>query len=326
MLSAATEDMGNPSPAEYGDLFTGGHGQVKKLSTAAGDFLIPTEIATDRTRLAAYADALEFCVRNRYDTDEFISYCDNQGLTIADADLHHTLYNRLRELDGENQNGIWARIIKNAFAPLFIERVDYIAGNPPWINWESLPDEYRQSTAPLWQAYDLFRHKGYKATLGGGKDDISILMTYVAHDCYLVEGGRLGFLITQSVFKTKGGGQGFRGLQYQSDRATYFLTPVAVHDLSQLQVFEGATNRTAVFVCEKTVQAFEYPVPYVVWGGPSRIDQDEELAQVLSSTSRHTVRATPVNPKDTTAPWLTAPEAALPGITKVIGKSDYVAD
>ncbi len=314
------------TPAEYGGLLAGERADRRVLHTAAGDFDIPTEITTDRQQLAAYADALEFCVRDRrYDTDEFLTYCENQGLPVAAAGLHRALYEKLSKLDADNENGIWARIIKNAFAPLFIEPVDYVAGNPPWVNWESLPEEYRQSTAPLWQTYELFPHKGYKAKLGGGKDDISILMTYVAHDCYLVEGGRLGFLITQSVFKTKGGGEGFRSLQYQSNHTTYFLRPLAVHDLSQLQVFEGATNRTAVFVCEKATERFAYPVDYVVWRGPSRLSPDETLEQVLSQTSRHTVGALPVEPGNMPSPWLTAPQSALPGITKVIGQSDYAA-
>jgi hypothetical protein len=59
-----------------------------------------------------------------------------------------------------------------------------------------------------------------------------------------------------------------------------------VHDLSELQVFEGATNRTAVFVCEKTRSDFKYPVPYVQWHGPSRIDQDQPLADVFAATER----------------------------------------
>jgi len=70
---------------------------------------------------------------------------------------------------------------------------------------------YRKSTAGLWTDYDLFRQKGYKAKLGGAKDDISILMTYVCHDAYLKPTGKLGFVITQSVFNTKGGGEGRGG-------------------------------------------------------------------------------------------------------------------
>ena len=35
------------------------------------------------------------------------------------------------------------------------------------------------------------------------------------------------------------------------DKKKVVLRPVIVHDLSEIQVFEGVTNRTAVFVCEK---------------------------------------------------------------------------
>jgi len=68
------------------------------------------------------------------------------------------------KLDREDKNSIWARIIKNALAPLFIDKVDYVAGNPPWVNWEHLPADYRDSMKPLWQEYDLFRHGGMEAS------------------------------------------------------------------------------------------------------------------------------------------------------------------
>jgi len=40
------------------------------------------------------------------------------------------LYKKLCRLKKEGINGIWARIIKNAFAPLFVGRFDFVAGNP----------------------------------------------------------------------------------------------------------------------------------------------------------------------------------------------------
>ncbi|MCH9032042.1 MAG: N-6 DNA methylase, partial [candidate division Zixibacteria bacterium] len=176
------------TPSEYGDLFAGHLGKARQLKTSAGDFNIPTEVTGNRDHIGRYADTLEFCIRDHYSPEEFLERCETEAIPVTEAELHMNLYRHLQKLDGKNQNGIWARIIKNAFAPLFIETVDYVIGNPPWVNWENLPSEYRRSTAPLWQVYDLFRHKGYKAKLGGGKDDISILMTYVAHDAYLSEG------------------------------------------------------------------------------------------------------------------------------------------
>ncbi|MFB6248374.1 MAG: N-6 DNA methylase, partial [Salinibacter sp.] len=316
------------TPSEYGDLFTGGQlGTAQQLKTSAGEFHIPTEVTRSRDYIGRYADMLEFCIRNRYSAEEFLERCQAEGIPVTEERLHTDLYGQLQELDAENKNGVWARIIKNAFAPLFVGKADYIAGNPPWVNWESLPNEYRESTAPLWQQYDLFRHKGYKAKLGSGKDDVSILMTYVAHDAYLSEGGRLGFVITQSVFKTVGSGEGFRTFQYESDGETWYLKPEVVHDLSDFQPFEGATNRTAIIVVSKSKQPFAYPIPYIVWKKTARgrIASDLTLDAVNEATSRSRIAANPVSYKEQTSPWLTAPKEALPGIQKVIGQSDYKA-
>ena len=313
------------TPSKYGDLFTGSElDKVRKLRTAVGEFNIPAEVTDDRESIGKYAEVLEECVRQKYSGSDFLARCEAEGLPTAEAGLHRQLYEQLRTLDAENKNGIWARIIKNAFAPLFIGRVDFVAGNPPWINWESLPDDYRDAMKPLWKDYGLFSLGGSAGRLGGGKKDLSMLFVYVCTDNYLRDGGRLGFVITQTIFKTKGAGDGFRRLRFGVVRPTY-LKPVAVADLSALQVFEGATNRTAIFVCEKQKTKFEYPVPYTVWRGPGRIAQEETREAVLAATTRHAFGALPVNPELPNSPWLTATPAALIGIRKVLGQSKYKA-
>jgi len=314
------------TPSKYGDLFAGAAlDKVRKLRTAVGDFNIPAEVTDDRERIGKYAEVLEECVRQKYSPEDFLARCEAEGLPTAEAGLHRLLYEQLRDLDAENKNGIWARIIKNAFAPLFIRKVDFVAGNPPWINWESLPDDYRDAMKPLWKDYGLFSLGGSAGRLGGGKKDLSMLFVYVCTDNYLRDGGRLGFVITQTIFKTKGAGDGFRRLKYGFITRPTYLKPVAVADLSALQVFEGATNRTAIFVCEKQKAKFEYPVPYTVWRGPGRIAQEETREAVLAATTRHTFGAVPVNAEQPNSPWLTAPPAALIGIQKVIGQSKYKA-
>ena len=315
------------TPSTYGDLFIGTTDKVRQLNTSAGDFNIPTEVTGNREDIGRYADTLEFCIGNGYSPEEFLLRCEDEAIPVTEAGLHAELYRHLQKLDADNKNGIWARIIKNAFAPLFIDKVDYVVGNPPWINWEHLPEDYRQSTAPLWQQYNLFRHKGYKAKLGGGKDDISILMTYVAHDAFLAKDGHLGFVITQSVFKTVGGGEGFRSFEYESRGTKWYLPPLSVHDLSNFQPFEGATNRTAVLIVGKERQAFCYPVPYTIWKKTThgKIASELQLHEVRAKTARKRIAAQPVQNQIRTSPWLTAPEQALPGIQKVIGQSTYRA-
>jgi len=196
------------TPSQHGGLFAGHLEKARELKTAAATFIIPSEVALTQHEIARYAQLLEQSVENSYTSDEFLQRCKEDGLSITEEVLHTELYDELVRLNKENKNGVWARIIKNAFAPVFTPRVDYVVGNPPWINWESLPAAYRDTTKHLWAEYGLFRHKGYKAKLGGAKDDISILMTYVCHDAYLKDSGALGFVITQSIFKTKGGGDG----------------------------------------------------------------------------------------------------------------------
>jgi len=313
------------TPSKYGDLFTGTElDKVRKLRTSVGDFHIPAEVTDERELIGKYAEVLETCIRQKYTASDFLARCEAEGLPTKEAHLHQALYAQLLTLDAENKNGIWARIIKNAFAPLFIGKVDYVAGNPPWINWESLPGDYRDAMKPLWKDYGLFTLSGSAGRLGGGKKDLSMLFVYVCVHNYLHYGGRLGFVITQTVFKTKGAGDGFRRLKFGFVRPTY-LRPVAVADLSDIQVFEGATNRTAIFVCEKQKTPFEYPVPYTVWRGPGRISQEDTQEAVLSATTRQVMGALPVNPQLPNSPWLTGPAEALIGIKKVIGPSKYKA-
>jgi methylase of polypeptide subunit release factors len=58
------------------------------------------------------------------------------------------LYRHLYTLQQEGRNGIWARLIKNAFAPVLVGEFDFVVGNPPWVNWESLREcfEIRSSS------------------------------------------------------------------------------------------------------------------------------------------------------------------------------------
>ena len=309
-------------PAGYtvnGYRFT--HHQIK---TAVDTFNIPPEVV-DAELIGRYAEAIEHCVRHHCTAEEFTTRCVEEGLPIKHGRLHRQLYEKLLKLDAKNQNGIWARIIKNAFAPLFIARVEYLVGNPPWINWESLPDHYRASTLPMWERYGLRSEKGQLERMRAGKRDLAMLFVFAGVDNYLVENGRIGFVITQTVFKTAGAGDGFRRMRYKCDDQTVVIKPHVVHDLSAMQVFEAATNRTAVFVGDRQTEDFLYPVRYVIWNGPSHIDQDETLNAVLTATSRREVGACPIDPAEDTSPWLTAPTSALSGIRKAIGSSHYEA-
>ncbi len=312
------------TPAEYGDLFTGSHGTVARVPCSAMKpplLLVPKEIARSPRDVAKYADILETCVKNAYAPEEFLSRCKDEGLDITATDAHIALYKELVKLDKANKNGIWARIIKNNFAPLFIGRVDYVAGNPPWINWNNLPTEYRSQVIHLnEEVYDLFPHRGVKARHGSASIDISTLFVYVSADSYLADHARLGFVITQTVFKSSGGSEGFRRFELPNRVP---LRVDHVDDYSAVAVFEAAQNRTAV-VCLTKNETTNYPVPYLEWTpmhndlATREIDQKPTLKRVLK-------KAWPIQAENRSSPWITVSAGYAEPIRKVLGQSEYEA-
>ena len=206
---------------------------------------------------------------------------------------------------------------------MFQSHFDVIAGNPPWINWESLPDDYRQQTAPLWQKYGLFTHKGLRARLGSAKDDLSILMLYVAADKYLKPKGKLGFVITQTIFKTEGGGAGFRRLKLRDGDP---LRVIQVDDFSGIQCFEGAVNRTSVVIIQRG-ETTRFPLrAYNFWRKREpranvATESDHDEAMELLTYSQWSAR--PIQKSNPTSPWITGRPQAVEHIENAVGQSAY---
>jgi len=314
------------TPQEGRDLFSRG---VLRFSTAVGTFSLP-KVLIQAHYIDRLSNLLEESVKLELDKEQFIQkLCQELPLIPKqddrDIEVVSNLYENLLTLQRQGVNGIWARIIKNSFAPLFAGEFDYVAGNPPWVNWENLPENYRQDTKPLWEEHGLFPHGGMDTILGKGKKDISMLMSYVAMDKYLKKGGKLGFLITQSVFKTAGAGQGFRRFLLGTGE---YIQVQHVDDMVELQPFEGASNRTSVVILQKGRQT-KYPMPsYLYWKKAVKgksISMDSSLDDVLQMTERKQFAAEPVDAKDVTSAWLTGKPKAIKAVKKILGQSDYVA-
>lgn len=315
------------TPSEGMDLFTK---DAFSFNTSVGRFTIP-RVLVESHYIDRLAELLEESVHNQIDADSFESRLiqtfplkrpdDDQAIDILSR-----LYDQLIGLERDGINGIWARIIKNAFAPLFQVKFDLIAGNPPWVNWESLPQDYRQETVPLWAEHKLFKHSGFDAILGKAKDDISILMTYVSLDKYLVNGGKLGFIITQSVFKSSGAGQGFRRFKLGNGIP---LKVLHVDDMVNIKPFEGAANRTAMFIIEKG-KPTSYPVQYSMWYKPDGgilVQEDLTLGEITRNkiATYRNYLAQPVDKTDHTSSWISGRFHSLEAIKKITGSSSYIA-
>lgn len=300
------------------------------FNTAVGRFTVPRALV-DARYIDELAGLLEECINVGLAPNQFKARLlrtfmlnENDQQDQGQIELAEQLYLRLQDLHEQGIDGIWARIIKNAFAPLFQGRFEYVAGNPPWVNWESLPEDYREETKPLWVHHNLFPHSGMDTILGKGKKDISMLLTFVAMDDYLKRDGRLGFVITQSVFKTAGAGQGFRRFELGSGASVNVLS---VDDMTEIQPFEGASNRTAVVILQRG-HPLRYPVPYNVWRKVAkghRIDESLTLAEAIKLCQVHSYVARPVDDGDKSSSWLSGKRHALKATYKVLGSSDYQA-
>ena len=148
-------------------------------------------------------------------------------------------------------------------------------------------------------------------------------MTYVAADQYLKEEGRLAFVITQSLFKTAGGGEGFR--RFRLGEKGSYLKIEQVDDMVELQPFEAATNRTAIFSCKKGSKT-SYPVPYLLWRKKETgaIGSRLTFKEVSDITLRRQLYAEPVG-DSSTGSWICAKRQALKAIKMISGQSAYQA-
>jgi hypothetical protein len=192
-------------------------------------------------------------------------------------------------------------------AALHKEQFDLVVGNPPWIAWDNLSADYREDTKPLWEHYGLFSLTGNEARHGGGKKDLSMLMLYAVADRHLKSGGRLGFVITQTLFQTKGAGDGFR--RFRIGNQGEWLNVERVDDLVALRPFGDASNWTSTLILEKG-RPTQYPVPYFKWS-------EKRAASPFF--------ARPVDAAKPTSPWFLQPQGSSVNMDDLIGPSDYIA-
>jgi hypothetical protein len=284
------------------------------LTTAVGVFEIPIRII-EGGFLAKVLKVLEECVKGDYRSDEFKGRL-SRGVSLDEAEVSvlTKLFEVLSKLEREGKNRIWTRILRNSFAPFFFtERFDYVVGNPPWIAWENLPDDYRNATKDLWNTY------GLSLTLGTGafKKDMAMLFVARCMDRYVKDGGLFSFLIPFTIFKTRAGA-GFR------KHIAHKYKILKVVDLVTLYPFEGATNRTSFIVLKKSERTI-FPVPCTIWHNPRSggIDTKAELNQVKELTRQFNLSLIPIEVNKPESPWMQITEKAYEAIKKVIGRSPW---
>jgi len=294
------------------------------FTTTKGNYIFPI-CMQDKTQIDKFTSEVDIALRSKLVPEQFKSKLKIAfSLSEKENELLLNIYGQIKKLDDAGENGIWARYIKNAFAPVYLGKFDYVIGNPPWIRWDFLSDDYRARTLKLWQKYGLFSLKGYETRLGGGKKDFSMLFTYACADNYLKDKGILGFVITMEVFKSKGAGEGFRRFELKNKKES--LKVISMEDMVNLKPFQAA-NKTSIFFLRKGAKT-TYPISVVEWkrkNGIGKIKPEWILDEVLANCKTKKIKAIPVNPEKLASSWQTASSTDLQIYSKLKGKNPYRA-
>ncbi|MGB9815729.1 MAG: Eco57I restriction-modification methylase domain-containing protein [Thermoplasmata archaeon] len=290
------------------------------LNTVVSEFHLPMEIV-DKEILSPILDLIDLSINNRYSFNEFKKMIiQKYELNDYTLDSLEKLYSTLLSLENAGKNRIWTRVLKNSSAPLIIGKFDYVVGNPPWINWENLPETYRNESKSLWNDYGLLE-KTKGMGLGKVKRDMSMLFLAKSLDKFTKEGGKLAFLIPFTVYKTQTGA-GFR--KFIAGNEKIHSKILKIHDLVTLFPFESAVNRTSLIIIEKSGKT-EIPIQCIMWVNPKSkgINQDLELEKVKNMIQQINLLFVPIEKNKFESPWMQITEKAYEVIKKVIGSSPY---
>ena len=104
--------------------------------------------------------------------------------------------NSLIILEKQNWDRIWTRIITGFLKIATFDKFDFIAGNPPWVDWKYLPEKYKETLKKICIDKHLFSGDNFT---GGINLNICALITNVVANNWLKENGILAFLMPKSM-------------------------------------------------------------------------------------------------------------------------------
>ena len=288
---------------------------------------LPAALAFDRVRL----DAAFVIMASAVQRETAYSAVEKQ-LVEQDVISSHeakkwrealaSTYGQILELHRQAWNGIWFRVVRNFFWSAVAGEFDVIIGNPPWVRWSNLPEQYRERIKPTCERYTIFSETPYH---GGNELDISGMITYTVGDKWLKSGGALVFVITQTHFQSPSS-QGFRSFRIDDSSN---LIPEHVDDLKLLKPFPKVANKTAIVRMRKVDAETQvsYPVPYAVWqkrdGQSASIPEHMTKSAVLARVDRKQWEATPVSGGN--SPWAVLPPGRFQDMENIQGASDWIA-
>jgi hypothetical protein len=260
--------------------------------------------------LVAHADFFGFFARLRelieadQDGEQIFSVLMRQKaaekMTLDEQTQLRQTIDSLIKLHKEGWDGIWCSILADRFAAGAMPAADFVCGNPPWVKWSHLPPDYARFIKNRCLKLGVFSDDKW---VGGIESDISTVVTYVAAERWLKQGGILAFLITGTVFANESS-QGFR--RFEIARLKLPMAVRRVEDFSRVAPFEGVSNHAALLIF-RTGNVTHYPVTYRWWTPASKAGQPKRsyssAEEFVLEAGKFDDLAMPV-PGTDAGPWL----------------------
>lgn len=168
-----------------------------------------------------------------------------------------------------------------------LDDADFFVGNPPWVLWRNLGDDYRGAIAQVFGGTHLNQAKGWAARVSGGQTDLSHLFVHESAE-RVAPNGRVAYVLPRSVFKGPIGASVVRNGRTHGGRE-YAYTHVI--DLSGSAVFEEVRS-DAVVAFVQADRAQDYPVAW-------------EPALGDATVEASSIAAWPSDPDDAASSWST---------------------
>ena len=247
------------------------------------------------------------------------SVCADEDEWAGEVRVALALYAQLVTLAREGRNGVWARIIENAFAPMFAGTFDVVVGNPPWLTWTKLPTRWRDASQRVWKRYGLWRAPSESgSSFSLASTDVCTLVFAVALDRYVGDDGWVGLLTPDSLLTADPGGRAFRRFrlqpdaEHEGDSVDIPFRVVFADDWSSVRPFSPEAANRPVFLVTRRGEIQPATTPGARWERHGRGAIAHTWASARAQVGSITGTYRPVDPATPTSAWSFQPEGAPP--------------
>ncbi len=245
------------------------------------DILIPMSMVSDSFVFSHQMHEVENQIKllnanNAYDI--FCHLTAPNDLTEPIKEKLLELANQLVDLERRQWNGIWARIITNFLTTANLGKFDLLVGNPPWVDWKSLPSNYRDRIKSLCISRKLF--SGDVVT-GGINLNICALITNVIAQNWLSDQGIIALLMPESLIFQQSY-EGFRNLYLDNNIRLYFYKFVNWNKAGH--PFKGVSQKFLTYYIRREKFDYNNGVPVYDYIKKPKMNIDEkEIIDMCSS-------------------------------------------